>query len=224
MRISPYTLRAKAMVDAGEIGTFRKSEPAARRTSAPVARTCWSSARTCSTCMRIFLGDPKWVVSHVTANGEEIERKSRTTGTEPIGQIAGNQIARCLRSAMESTDILRPCRHSDGPLRFGTWLYGSKGVLFLPMAIYPAAAFTCCARLPGCRTNAIDGSESRLSSMLPAWEIASKAGHEIANALMVADLLDAIDTTASPAAMRMTDAGPSRWSTASIRRRRAVIV
>ena len=23
------------------------------------------------------------------------------------------------------------------PLRFGTWLYGSKGVLFLPNAIYP---------------------------------------------------------------------------------------
>src|SRR6185503_11432382 len=79
------------------------------------------------------------------------------------------------------------------PLRFGTWLYGSKGVLFLPNAIYPGGGLFLLrspAWLPD-EKRQWERVPSRFD--LPSQGIDENAEHEIANALMVADLVRAIE-------------------------------
>jgi hypothetical protein len=82
------------------------------------------------------------------------------------------------------------------PLRFGTWLYGSRGVLFLPNAIYPGGGLYLLrspAWLPDERTRweRIDAKPDLTNSGI-------SEDHEIANALMVADLVHAIEHDGKP--------------------------
>ena len=138
MRTSPYTLRAKAMIDAGEIGAIQEVRIRGKEDKRAGGEDMMVLGSHLFDMMRYFLGDPKWVVSHVTSNGEEMAAKHVTKPTEPLGPIAGNQIAAMFAFAngVHGYFASRSTDQTD-PLRFGTWLYGSKGVLFLPNAIYP---------------------------------------------------------------------------------------
>ncbi len=57
--------------------------------------------------MRIFLGDPKWVVAHVTQDGEELNRRHPHQATEPIGPVAETRSPRCSPSMTLSTGTSR---------------------------------------------------------------------------------------------------------------------
>jgi hypothetical protein len=149
--------------------------------------------------LRYFLGDPKWAVSHVTMNGEEMTAKHVTQPTEPIGPIAGNQISAmfAFNGGVHGYFASRASDQTD-PLRFGIWLYGSKGVLFLPNAIYPGGGLyllRSSAWLPDERH-----SWERVDAVPDAASqtVVSKAGREVANALMVADLMRAIEQNGKP--------------------------
>jgi predicted dehydrogenase len=149
--------------------------------------------------MRYFLGDPKWVVSHITSKGEEIDRRHVTEATEPIGPIAGSQVGAIVAFAdgVHGYFASRASSATD-PLRFGTWIYGSKGVLFLPNAIYPAGGLyllRSAGWLPDDRTR---WERVEAKADLSGLGIASTAGKEIANALMVADLLGAVEHDRKP--------------------------
>jgi predicted dehydrogenase len=150
--------------------------------------------------LRYFLGDPRWVVSHVTRDGQEMNASHVTKPTEPIGPVAGNQI-----SAMFAFDngahgyFASRAADQTHELRFGTWIYGTKGVLFLANAIYPNGGLYILrspAWLPDERTSwqRVDVAPPNL----PGSSVTAKAGQEIANALMVADLLRAIEQNGKP--------------------------
>ena len=84
------------------------------------------------------------------------------------------------------------------PLRFGTWIYGSKGLLFLPNAIYPGGGLYILrspAWLPDERNRweRIDAQPD-----IAGQGIAMEKEPEIANALMVADLMRAIERNTKP--------------------------
>lgn len=197
MRTAPYTLRARAMVDAGEIGSIQEVRVRGKEDRRAGGEDMMVLGSHVFDMMRYFLGNPKWVVSHVTADGEEMTAKHVRTPTEPIGPIAGNQI-----SAMFAFDrgvhgyfASRATDQTD-PLRFGTWLYGSKGVLFLPNAIYPQGGLWVLrspAWLPNERT-----PWERIDARLDTARLNMTNEREIANALMVADLVGAIEQDARP--------------------------
>jgi predicted dehydrogenase len=155
--------------------------------------------------MRIFLGDPQWVFSHVEDAGEELAAKHVRTPTEPLGPVAGRQIAAMFAfdHGVHGYFASKQTAHTH-PLRFGTYIYGSQGVIFLPNAIYP------------------DGQPwiLRSAAWVPQggakWEPIpvelknpfGAGGYDIANGLMVLDLLEAIEKDRKPACSEID----GRWT------------
>jgi predicted dehydrogenase len=199
MRVSPYTRRAKAMVDAGEIGDIQEVRTRGKEDRRAGGEDLMVLGTHLFDMMRIFLGDPKWVMAHVTKNGEELAPQHVTQATEPIGPVAGNQISAMFAFAngVHGYFASRATAQTD-PLRFGMWLYGSKGVLFLPMAIYPEGGLfhlPSPSWLPDSRAG-----WTRVEVKLDAAEqaVASRAGRQAANALLVSDLLQSIEHDRRP--------------------------
>ena len=171
MRTSPYTLRAKAMIDAGEIGAIQEVRVRGKEDKRAGGEDMMVLGSHLFDMLRYFLGNPKWVVSHVTSNGEEMRAKHVTKPTEPLGPIAGNQIAAMFAFANGSTDILRP----DPPIR-PTHFVSARGCMAarasysFRMRSIRAADYTCLDHQRGCRTNEIDGSGSTRNPTSPACE------------------------------------------------------
>ena len=157
--------------------------------------------------MRYFLGDPKWVVSHVTQGGEEISEKDVREPTEPVGPIAGTQVSAMFAFAdgVQGYFASRASSQTD-TLRFGTWIYGSKGVLFLPNSIYPGGGLYV-LRSPAWLPDERNLWE-RIDAKTPAVPGFLGGEHEMGNALMVADLLRAIEHGGKPCC----DEEDGRWT------------
>jgi predicted dehydrogenase len=207
MRTSPYTLRAKAIVDAGEIGSIQEVRVRGKEDHRAGGEDMIVLGSHLFDMMRYFLGNPKWVVSHVTANGEEMTAEHVGKPTEPIGPVAGNQI-----TAMFAFDrgvhgyFASRATDQTHPLRFGTWIYGSKGVLFLANAIYPDGGLWLLrspAWLPDERSR-----WERIDARADPASMGVKSEREIANALMVADLVRAIEHNSKPCC----DEDDGRWT------------
>lgn len=199
MRISPYTLRAKAMVDAGEIGAIQEVRVRGKEDRRAGGEDMVVLGSHLFDMLRYFLGDPKWVSAHVTSNGEEISSKHLTQPTEPIGPVAGNQISAVFAfdQGIHGYFASRASDQTD-PLRFGIWLYGSKGVLFLPNAIYPGGGLYVLrspAWLPDERTR---WERVEVKADLAGKGIPSEKFPQLANALMVADLVRSIESNSKP--------------------------
>ncbi|HUQ95571.1 MAG TPA: Gfo/Idh/MocA family oxidoreductase [Bryobacteraceae bacterium] len=199
MRTSPYTLRAKAMVDAGEIGVIQEARARGKEDRRAGGEDMMVLGSHLCDMLRYFLGNPQWVTAHVTQNGAEISGKDVKQATEPIGPIAGNQVSAMFAfpGGVHGFLASRAAAHTD-PLRFGTWLYGTKGVMFLPNAIYPGGGLSVLrspAWLPD-EKHAWKTIEAKPD--LASAGIDGHAGHEIANALMVADLVRAIERDGKP--------------------------
>jgi predicted dehydrogenase len=199
MRTSPYTLRAKALIDAGEIGTIQEVRVRGKEDRRAGGEDMMVLGSHLFDMMRYFLGDPKWVVSHVTSDGEEMKAKHVKQPTEPIGAIAGTEIGAMFAfdKGVHGYFASRAVKETD-PLRFGTWIYGSKGVLFLPNAIYPGGGLYLLrspAWLPDERAR---WERIEAKPDLAGQGFSEAASGEIANALMVADLVRAIERNGKP--------------------------
>lgn len=191
MRVSPFALRAKAMIDAGEIGDVQEVRTRGKEDKRAGGEDMMVLGSHLFDMMRLFLGDPQWVTSHVTQDGHDVTAADVRQATEPIGPVAGNQISAIFGfgKGVHAYFASRAASQTD-PLRFGTWVYGSKGVLFVPMAIYPEGALF------------LLRSASWLPDERARWEridvSAANAERRAANELMVADLLRAIEQNGKP--------------------------
>jgi predicted dehydrogenase len=209
MRTSPYAQRAKLMIEAGEIGTIQEVRVRGKEDRRAGGEDMMVLGSHLFDMLRYFLGDPKWVVSHVTTHGEEISAKDVREPTEPIGPVAGTEISAMFAfgGGVHGFFASRAAGDTD-PLRFGTWIYGSKGVLFLPNGIYPDGGLHVLrspAWLPDER-NRWEKIEARPE--LSGQGIVFTEGREIANALMVADLVRAIEQNGRPCC----DENDGRWT------------
>ncbi|MGH9629188.1 MAG: Gfo/Idh/MocA family protein [Bryobacteraceae bacterium] len=199
MRTAPYTLRAKAMIEAGEIGAIQEVRVRGKEDRRAGGEDMMVLGSHLFDMLRYFLGDPKWVVSHVTSNGEEIGAKDVRQPTEPLGPVAGTQISAmfAFEGGVHGYFASRATDQTD-PLRFGTWIYGSKGVLFLPNAIYPDGGLYVLrspAWLPDKRHR---WERIEAKPDISGQGITVSTEREIANALMVADLVRAIERNGKP--------------------------
>jgi len=144
----------------------------------------------CFDLMRYFAGDPEWVFANVTQNGRDVDRTMEHPGTEPVGPIAGDDIAAMFRFrggvhgyfASKRSDV------TDGE-RFGVTLYGSRAQVYLPLSDVPSAPPYLLRR-----TAWAGGEWERIE--YPAAQAIADRAHT--NALMAADLMRAIETGRDP--------------------------
>ena len=142
--------------------------------------------------MRMFAGDPEWVFAHVTRDGIEVGRSDFRRGTEPVGPIAGNQIAAMFAfpGGVHGYFASKTGKQTNGP-RFAFTACGTKGMLFLPLSFNQAGMRPAILRSESWLTGRGAGEWQPLE---PPME-----DREAANASMVADLLAAIENNREPA-------------------------
>jgi predicted dehydrogenase len=198
MRTSPFVTRVKAMIEAGEIGMIQEVRGRGKEDRRAGGEDLMVLGSHICDMMRYFLGDPKWVFSHVTEDGKEVGRGQVREATEPIGPVAGNQIA-AVFSFAGGIHAYFGSKASDRTdrKRFGLWLYGSKGVIHLPNDVYPRGR-PYILRSPGWLPDETHRWEP-IEAQPPAASRFRAEGHTLGNALLVADLLEAIEQDRKPA-------------------------
>ena len=195
MRRSPHLLKVLEMIDAGEIGQIQEVRVRGKEDSRAGGEDLMVLGSHLMDMMRTVLGDPSWVFAHVTDGGREMDPKRLGKSREPVGPVAGKEMA-----AMYAFEggvhgyFATKANKTTHPDRYGAHIYGEKGVIFLPFAIYPK------------------GDPRILRS--PRWVPESDFDWEpivtdrprlrapdsmLANALMVADLIDAVERDRKPA-------------------------
>ena len=220
MRRSPYMLEVKRLVDAGELGDIQEVRTRGKEDRRAGGEDLMVLGSHLCDVLRILLGDPRSVFAHVTDSGAELSSKHVREGTEPIGPIAGREIAAMFsfdggvhgyfgsKQNSEAHLDTKVARRNVG-VRFGTTIYGSRGVIYLPNAVYPHGAESYVLRSP-----------TWVPSKDAQWEpIPVEHDHRFAeqramtaNVRMVEDLLEAIAEDREPACSERA----GRWTTEMI--------
>jgi len=196
MRRSPFTLKAKQMIAADEIGEIQEVRGRGKEDSRAGGEDLVVLGSHIFDMMRNFLGDPEWVFGHVTTRGEELEFNHLGSPREPIGPIAGRQMSAMFSfgDGIHGHFGSKQCSQTH-IWRFGTHIYGSKGVIFLPNAIYPEGSQAYILRSPAWVPDPLHKWEP----IEPEHRSFGSDRYLTANALMVEDLLDAIEKDREPA-------------------------
>jgi predicted dehydrogenase len=139
MHSSPYVRHAARLVENGEIGTLFEVRGRGKEDSRAGGEDLMTLGTHIMDLFRLFAGDPTSCQAHVTHNGADVNPSHTRTPTEPVGLVAGNQVNATFAfprgvhahfSSMASPD--------PGGMRFGIHLYGSRGVIFVPIQIFPS--------------------------------------------------------------------------------------
>jgi predicted dehydrogenase len=198
-RVMSVTQAARSLLREGKLGELMEIRARGKEDQRAGGEDMMVLGTHCFDLMRYFAGDPAWVFASVTEKNRDVTREMARTPTEPIGRIAGDDIAAMFRFesgvagyfASKSSDV------QDGR-RFGVTLYGSKGTLSVPLSDVPGAAPYL---LYG--TSWADGKRERIE--YPAGAKPDRAG---TNALMAADLMEAIESGRDP----VCSARGGRWT------------
>ena len=134
----PAVVRAHEMVAAGEIGVLQEMRARGKEDRRAGGEDMAVLGPHLFDLMRLFAGDPRWVFSSVTEDGRETGSGQVRKPTEPVGPVAGNQIA-AMFAFDNGIQGYFGSKISDVPngIRFGLTLYGSKGAIFVPVTKYP---------------------------------------------------------------------------------------
>lgn len=209
MRMSPYALRVAGMIQAGEIGEIQEVRLRGKEDKRAGGEDLMVLGSHLCDLARMLLGDPKWVFAHVTHDGDEMNASHVRQATEPVGPVAGNQIA-AMFAFSDGVHAYFGSRASNqsGASRFGTTIYGSKGVIDLLNATYPKGQprILRSPRWMPDRNHDWEPIEATPAVKLPAED------RQLSNALMVHDLLEAIEQDREP----VSSARDGRWSTEMI--------
>jgi predicted dehydrogenase len=203
-RTAPVARRLQRMILGGEIGVLQEVRARGKEDARAGGEDMIVLGTHEFDLLRMFLGDPKWVFGHVTQDGQEMAQTQVRKGSEPVGPVAGNQIAAMFAFGTGMHGYFGS-KTSDVPagVRYAVTFYGSKGVICFPMDSYPGGApfiLRSSSWLPGRESRGWQNIE------VPAEEQVSS--REQANAVMVADLLDAIEQDREPAC----SARDGRWT------------
>ena len=80
MRTSPFVTRVRDMIEAGEIGMIQEVRGRGKEDRRAGGEDLMVLGSHICDMMRHFLGDPKWVFSHVTEDGKEVGREAGPGG------------------------------------------------------------------------------------------------------------------------------------------------
>jgi len=193
--VHPAVLKAREMVAAGEIGVLQEIRARGKEDKRAGGEDMAVLGPHLFDLMRLFAGDPQWVFAHVTEDGQEINRSRIRKQSEPVGPIAGNQIA-AMFAFPHGVHAYFGSKSSDVPdgSRFGFSLYGSKGVIRIPIT-----------RNPGGEPIILRSRSWIEGPKAPGWQRVDAPGgkrvdtREEANRIMAIDLIQAVEQNRKPA-------------------------
>jgi predicted dehydrogenase len=191
MRISPLIELAKQRVSAGAIGQLLEMRGRGKEDARAGGEDLMILGTHVFDLMRQFAGDPQWCFGRVTSGGREIERRDAREGKEGLGPVAGDSIAGVYGFANGITGYFGSKRSDDeSGKRWGLDLYGSKGILTIRADManptIEIAEGTAWAGAPWSPLTAAGGAPARTP--------------DEANAVLVADLFEAIQQNREPKA------------------------
>ncbi len=196
MRRSPFTLKALALISAGEIGEIHEVRGRGKEDFRAGGEDLVVLGSHIFDMMRAVLGDPQWVFAHVTTDGQELEFDHLTKPREPIGPVAGRQMSAMFSFGSGRHGFFGTKKSGvTHPWRFGTHVYGTKGRIFLPNQIYGADSEGFILRSPAW----IPDNDNEWEPLEPEHRSFGDDRYLTANALMVEDLLDSIEQNREPA-------------------------
>lgn len=196
------TARSRELLRGGKLGVLQEMRARGKEDRRAGGEDLIVLGTHCFDLMRYFAGDPEWVFAHVTEKGRELEPGMMRQAGEAVGKIGGDNVNAMFGFAngvhgyfgSKTNDVA-------AGRRFGVSLYGSRGLVFVPL-------------------NAVPSDEPyRLDS--PAWvpekgepwqrveyEGGKPADRHFANKAMALDLLEAIETDREP----VCSARDGRWT------------
>jgi predicted dehydrogenase len=139
-RPTPVTIRARNILRDGAIGKFLEMRARGKEDRRAGGEDMMVLGTHLFDLMRFFAGDPRWCFAHVTAAGAEMEQRHAREATEPLGPVAGDEIAAMyyFESGVHGYFGSRPSGANTGD-RFGITLLGSKGAIFVPTTTVPGS-------------------------------------------------------------------------------------
>ena len=196
MRRSPFTLKALELIRAGEIGEIHEVRGRGKEDYRAGGEDLVVLGSHIFDMMRAVLGDPEWVFSHITSRGAELSFDHMRKPNEPIGPIAGRQMSAMFSFGQGRHGYFASNESSQThPWRFGTHVFGAKGYIFLPNEVYDESSEAYILRSPAW----VPRRDQQWELLEPKHRSFGSERHLTANALMVEDLLRAIETDGEPA-------------------------
>lgn len=195
MRRSPFTLKALELIQAGEIGEIHEVRGRGKEDHRAGGEDLVVLGSHIFDMMRAVLGDPEWVFAHITSKGEELNFDHLRKPSEPIGPIAGRQMSAMFSFGEGRHGYFGSNQSSQThQWRFGTHVFGAKGLIFLPNEIYGEGSEAYILRSPAW----VPRRDKRWELIEPEHRSFGSERHLTANALMVENLLEAIETGSEP--------------------------
>jgi predicted dehydrogenase len=207
MHASPYVRHAARMVENGDIGTLFELRGRGKEDSRAGGEDLMTLGTHIMDLFRLFAGNPTSCHAHVTQDGADVDPSHARTPTEPVGVVAGNQVNATFAfprgvhahfSSMASPD--------PGGARFGIHIYGSRGVIFVPIQIFPSGQPSILRSAGWMPTAQRNWEPVTLPDPVPPPS--PLGGQHLSNVAMVEDLLEAIQTGREP----MCSEVDGRWT------------
>jgi predicted dehydrogenase len=203
-RPHPVTRQVMGMLRDGVIGQLMEMRARGKEDRRAGGEDLMVLGTHCFDLMRYFAGDPRWVFAHVMQDGAEAGRAQTRAGSEPVGPLAGNDVAGMFAFAggihgyfgSKASDVV-------SGRRFGLTLYGSRGAIYMPLSAVPNEP----AMILRSGSWAIEGNAAAWERIEPPPDGRDRA-RESANAMMIADLVDAVEKNREP----VCSARDGRWT------------
>lgn len=132
-RYSPRYERVKELIASGALGEILEVRGRGKEDRRGGAEDLLVLGPHVMDLIRDLLGDPSWCFARVTEGGKPVSRSSVRPGAEGLGPMAGDRVdalygfTRSPAAAHFAT--ARPKPGAPPSPRFGLWVYGSKGVI-----------------------------------------------------------------------------------------------
>ena len=204
MRTGPPVRHVRDLIRSGEIGVVQEVRGRGKEDSRAGGEDLIVLGAHIFDVMRMILGNPRWVFAHVTQGGREVRRSDVRQASEPIGPVAGDQVAAMFAfdNGVHGYFGSKASDRTD-PKRFGYFFYGSAGVIYMPNGLDTQPYIL--------RTPAwIPDEKHRWEKIEAPPDSADRSfdGRGLADARMVRDLLEAIEQKRDP----VCSARDGRWT------------
>lgn len=137
-RPMPATIEARRLLREGAIGDLLEVRARGKEDARAGGEDMIVLGTHVFDLMRFFAGDPKWVFAHASERGREVEPSSARKAGEPVGLVAGDNIAAMFLFDGGVHGYFGSAHSEDrSGARFGLTLYGSKGSIWIPLTAVP---------------------------------------------------------------------------------------
>ena len=193
MRLAPNVLHARELVAAGQIGDLLEMRARGKEDRRAGGEDLMVLGTHVMDLMRLFAGDPLWTLGHVAQGAADLARAHVRDGAEGLGPLAGDNIAALYAFPRGVHGFFGTRQNEDtSGVRFGVDFLGSRGLITLRAGMDPEIhLFRSRSWAPA------QGSEwTRVTA--PDHQRPAGEAFQVANARLVADLLDAIENDTQP--------------------------